>query len=194
MYVTGATVNKGTGYSDYLTIAYRTSDGRRLWRSSYNGRTSGEDETHDLVVDPDGRMVYVTGLADERRSAGRLGGLDATTLAYRSASGDVAWVADYDGPSSGYDSDNYLAIAPDGTRLYVSATSRGNGTNFDIVGLTYRADGTLETASRFDGPAHGRDLAKELALSSDGTTPYQSGTIRSVRHANDAILFARVRP
>jgi hypothetical protein len=190
VYVAGATVNEGTGYSDYLTIAYRASDGKTSWRSSYDGRMSGEDETHDVVVSPDGGTVFVSGVADERRSAGRIGGLDATTIAYRSASGDIAWLADYDGPSSGYDSGNDLAMPSDGT-LYVSGASRGIGTQFDMVQLTYRvADGALEHDARFDGPAHRRDQGRELALSTDGRTLYQSGTVRSVHDANDAVLIA----
>ena len=55
---------------------------------------------------------------------------------------------------------------------------------------TARPTGPPNTTLGFDGPAHRHDLGKELALSSDGSALYQSGSDRSVYDANDAVLIA----
>jgi WD40 repeat protein len=58
--VTGHTFGSTTG-SDYVTVAYTTSSGAKLWSKRYNGPADADDEAVGLAIQPDGSAVFVTG-------------------------------------------------------------------------------------------------------------------------------------
>lgn len=60
------------------------------------------------------------------------------------------------------------AVAVDGEGNVTVTGSTGLAPNQDCLTVRYAADGTLLWAVRYDGPAHGMDYAKDLALADSG--------------------------
>jgi hypothetical protein len=118
VYVTGYSAGRDTS-DDYATIKYDTS-GNQLWVARYNGPGNGIDRASALVVDTSGN-VYVTG-----ESAGESTSYDYATISYNN-SGDLLWVARYNGPGNGIDKAVALAIDAD-RNLYVTGNLFGQGT------------------------------------------------------------------
>ena len=121
----------GTGFT---TVAYDTSSGAQLWAAALNTTTPVQYLFVGPVVtvDPAGRAVYVVGPAAE-----------ATTfavVAYDPSTGSALKTSVYSG---GVSEANGIAISPDGSRLFVGASSASsvntstNSTNPDIVALAY---------------------------------------------------------
>jgi WD40 repeat protein len=120
VFVTGASAGDGTGY-DYATVAYKSSNGKRLWARRYNDHANGDDFVSGLAVSPDGSTVFVTG-----RDGG--GNVDSATLAYAARSGGRLWIRRSDRTWG-----NSLAVTPDGSKVIVTgiytvayAASTGN--------------------------------------------------------------------
>jgi hypothetical protein len=49
-----------------------------------------------------------------------------------------SWAARYNGPANSYDY-AYLAVSPDGTRVFVTGYSSGTGTSYDYATVAYCA-------------------------------------------------------
>jgi hypothetical protein len=125
VYVTG--YSRGA-FNDITTVAYDESGGF-LWAVRYDGPAGLHDVATAVVVDPVDGTVYVTGY-----SLGTTN--DYATLAY-DASGNELWSARYDGPESGYDIANALAVDPSNGGVYVTGRSAGNGTGSDYATVKY---------------------------------------------------------
>jgi DNA-binding beta-propeller fold protein YncE len=125
----------GTSHSSqvYATVAYASSTGIRDWVQLYHGEVQVDDASA-LVVSPDGTRVYVTGSSENLDT-----GLDYATIAYAAADGEELWVARYDGPAHDWDRATALDVSPDGTRVFVSGSSPGVGTDDDYATLAYDA-------------------------------------------------------
>jgi hypothetical protein len=77
------------------------------------------------------------------------------------------WTATYDGP--GHGDDLAVALAVDGSgNVYVAGTSRGTGSHTDFAVVKYSPLGVQLWAKRYDGPGHGDDSVKAIALDASG--------------------------
>ncbi|MDP9184938.1 MAG: PQQ-like beta-propeller repeat protein [Actinomycetota bacterium] len=84
--------------------------------------------------------------------------------------GDTKWTQTYDGPASGPDTPVGIAVDPHQYRVYVVGTT-GNDAGADIVTIAFEIyTGDKIWARRYDGPAHGGDLAVAIAYD-----PYSGG-------------------
>jgi hypothetical protein len=170
-----------SGQNDYVTIAYRASDGAQLWVSRYS--TPNDSIAASVALSGDGRRVYVTGysaLGPAVPPAPPVDNYDFTTIAYDTATGDQIWLARYDGPAGFWDIPYDIAVAnvrqPNGTRHEeVFVTGRSNGAssgNNDADFATVAYDGLTGSqlwVTRYNGPGNGRDLAYAAAASPDGS-------------------------
>ena len=135
---------------DYLTIAYRTSTGARLWTRRYSAGRN--DYSSDVVASPDGARLFVTG-----RSEGGTSDDDYATVVYNAATGSQLWVRRYNGPGGGPDAAADVALSPRGSTVFVTGTGSGQH-SFEAVTIAYSAtDGTRRWVNRFADDTWGVD-------------------------------------
>jgi hypothetical protein len=174
--VTGETWTDATEY-DYATVAY-DPNGRELWVAKYDGPVSEHDVALDVATDQHGN-IYVTGYSQGTDEGPPTSAEDYATVAYDSG-GRQLWVTRYNGPID--DWDYASAIVADGNgNVYVTGSSAGNGTGFDIATIKYSQEwvptldidpDTLSLRSR------GRWITAYLELSGGkGVTDIDVGTL-----------------
>ncbi len=171
IYVTGESVGSGD-YYDYATVKYDAL-GVEQWVARYNGPGSNTDEAHAIAVDNAGN-IYVTG-----ESYGFGTANDYATVKY-DALGVEQWVARYNGPGSGEDDANVIAVDNAGN-IYVTGHSYGSGTDYDYATVKYDSLGVEQWVARYHGPGNGWDMANAIALDDAGNVyvtgeSYGSGT------------------
>jgi hypothetical protein len=170
VFVTGWSTGSTTG-TDYATIAYDETTGTRLWTKRYNGPDNAGDLAVQLSVAPGGASVFVTGT-----SQGTSSGNDYATIAYDAATGDVGWVARYNGSANLNETATSLAVSPDGTKVIVTGDSIGTSTGEDYATVAYDgATGTRLWSRRYNPTADGDDVALSIAISPDGSAVFVTG-------------------
>jgi outer membrane protein assembly factor BamB len=128
-------------------LAYATSTGDLLWHVRIAGIASASPQTL-LGVGPDGASVFLS--VTERDEPGER----VETLALRASTGATVWVRRF-GRSSALNLASDLAVAPDGTRVYVADYRYGYMPGGE--GEMIRWPATLAY-----GTAHGRLLWKSV--------------------------------
>jgi uncharacterized delta-60 repeat protein len=159
-------------YYDLVTIKYNPF-GQELWVARYDGPISGIDQVEGLVLDGNG-SVYVTGYENGDGSS-----KDYVTIKY-DTDGCEEWVAVYNGPGNVQDI-AYAITADDEGNVYVTGQSdpTGGGENFDYLTIMYNSEGEEQWVMRYDGPVHGNDHAKAIAVDQFGdviVTGYSIGS------------------
>jgi PQQ-like domain len=91
VFVTGKSLGWKTEL-DYVTVAYESSTGAKLWTQRYKGHGNADDRAHALGVSPDGSTVFVTG-----ESTGSTSSYDYATVAYDAGTGARLWMKRYNG-------------------------------------------------------------------------------------------------
>ena len=136
--------------------------GIELWSARYTGPANMNDKATSLAVDGGGN-VYVTGY-----SIGSGTGYDYVTIKY-DASGNQLWVAFYNGPGISNNDDWAYSLAVDnGSNVYVTGRSYGNGTGFDYATIKYDASGNQLWVARYNRQGNGGDEASSLAVDNNG--------------------------
>lgn len=179
LYVTGysalaiaAPPAPGVANYDFGTVAYDTLTGQQLWVARYDGPAAFWDVPYSIGVasvrQPDGsrrEQIFVTGRSNGASSANQHA--DFATVAYDGNTGAQLWVARYDGPANDRDLAYALGVSPDGSSLFVTGESVGNGTSSDYATVCYDAvTGAQRWAARYDDSD--LDLALGLAVSPAG--------------------------
>jgi len=103
--------------SDFVTVAYDTTDGTTRWAATYDGPAHFCDDVHATALSPDGSTLFVTGSAYGPSNAGGSDS-DITTVAYDTSDGTELWVARQDGPISGQD--NGVDVVSTGRMVFVT--------------------------------------------------------------------------
>jgi hypothetical protein len=184
VYVTGTSIGDGTSY-DYATVAYDAASGAQLWVSRYNGSGNAADQAWSLAVSPDGRRVFVTGYSWGGDPAAGGTHYDYATVAYDADTGSQLWVTRYNSSSNKEDRARWIAVSPDGERVYVTGKSVDLVTDADYATIAYNAvTGDQIWAARYDGAA-GYDEATQVAVDPDGNTIYVTGQSTGIRTSSD---------
>jgi uncharacterized delta-60 repeat protein len=149
VYVTGYSAS-GSAEScfDYATIKYNTN-GLQIWVSTYNGPANLTDQANAIALDKFGN-IYVTGIS---RGIGT--DYDFATIKYNAA-GVQQSVARYNGPRNALDGTAFRPSHPLGVdencNVYVTGSSTGIGTGFDLTTIGYSQPTALITG-RIEQPA-----------------------------------------
>jgi outer membrane protein assembly factor BamB len=116
-FVTGTSTDNVSGVVDFTTVGYATTGGGQLWARSYQppAGLNVPQGASAAGVSPDGASVYVTG----GTSSGSPNTVNFTTIAYRAATGQTAWLARYRGPQN-FTFPTALAVGPTGQGLFVT--------------------------------------------------------------------------
>ncbi len=152
--------------------------GAQLWVKRYHGPGGRSDIAASVAASSDGRRVFVTGT-----STGKSSGTDYATVAYSTVTGARLWVSRYNGPGNGPDGASAVVVSPDGSKVFVTGTSRGKTSGDDYATIAYNAvTGARLWVSRYNGPGNGLDFAGSsgdltggLAVSPDGRTVFVTG-------------------
>jgi len=129
------------------------------WSKRFNGLANGIDEANSIAVDGTGN-VYITGRSEES------GTLNYLTLMYNS-SGVEQWGHSYNGTGNG--DDRAYSIGIDGSgNVYVTGTSEGNGTGYDIVTIKYNSSGVQQWIKTYNGPGNNFDAATSIFVDESG--------------------------
>ena len=130
------------------------------WVRIYNGPGNSVDRTTSIAVDQGG-SIYVTGYSWDSITS-----YDYATIKY-ATNGDTVWVRRYNGPGNDWDMPTDLEVDGDGN-VYVTGTSRGNGTQYDYATIKYTPNGDTLWVRRYNGPLNFFDQANALAVDSSG--------------------------
>jgi WD40 repeat protein len=162
VFVTGYSTGDGTGL-DAATLCLDAATSQTVWVRRFDGPAHEEDVGRAIAASPDGSLVFVTGSAEARA-----GYPDYVTIGYEAATGSPAWIKRYDGPNHTSDLALDLAVAPDGTTVFVTGASSSSSL-YDYATAAYDArTGAAKWLRRFAGPDHGDDEATAVAVSADG--------------------------
>jgi len=164
-FVAGSSVAEGTGRSAALLIAYDALTGEEEWIAR-DERPARSREAADVVVSPDGAIVFAAG-SQFGRGAYPCYGYDYLTLAHDASTGALVWSARYDGPSGCFD---YVwAAAAGADAVYVTGLSKAPDTRQDMTTIAYAAASGAELwVARYDGPAGRWDQGNDIAVGPDG--------------------------
>lgn len=192
VYVTGNSLGSN-GSWDFATVKYNI-DGIQQWVSRYDG-PGWYAGANAMTVDASGN-VYVTGhSAYDAPSYGIwTGGFDIVTIKYNT-DGIQQWKVAYNDPVG--DGDDYpLAIAVSGSGdIYVAGTIGGKTHGWYYYGrqygiIKYNSNGMLQWVAKYDGPAHGEDVATSLALAVDtGGNVYVTGYSDSMAYSGPSRAY-----
>ncbi|MCW2929175.1 MAG: repeat containing protein [Actinomycetia bacterium] len=166
VYVTGrALIGGRTEY--FATIAYNATTGAQLWIKRYNPDIYSPSSGTSVVVNPNGKDVYVTG-----RSAGTY-----ATVAYNAVTGAQLWVK----RTAGYGSNASAVVSPDGTKVLVSEgrTSASSNDGYYVTSSYNATTGALLWTKNYTdqgGPkGAGSGAAHAIAISPNGGTVFVTG-------------------
>jgi hypothetical protein len=174
LFTTGwATASEGSSDRDYVTAAFDTSSGLRLWVKRYNGPARGDDLAFGLAISPDGMSVFVTGVSEGSTSD------DFATIAYDARTGSQVWAKRYNAPARGDDLAVSLAVAPDGTAVHVTGSTANCACPWpanDYATVSYDAStGSQRWVRIYHGPVDFDDYPDDVAVSRGGRIVYVTG-------------------
>ena len=152
-------VTSRTSTNEIALIKYSPS-GVRRWVRRYGSGGPGDTQPRGIAVDAAGN-VYVAGFGFTTVS-----NYDIVTLKYDPA-GHRRWVRRWDGPASGDDQGNGIAVTPAGA-VYVAGHSTGITTGPDAVVLKYGTHGTLLWARSYSSAGAFDDWFNAIALLPNG--------------------------
>lgn len=162
---------------DYLLIKYDTN-GKQLWKATYNGPHNGDDNISALTVDKEGNAI-ITGTSYERVITGDVMIFrvfdDIATIKYNSE-GKEEWIVRYNGPDFGFDAGRALAIDDEGN-IYMAGVTQapivvGGSTSrsgmFDPLLIKYGQNGQEMWRTRRYGSDSLYDSTRSVSIDSKG--------------------------
>jgi hypothetical protein len=176
-FVAGRSHSSATDF-DIVVAAYDAVTGDPIWDGevrTFDGEASGKDEPVAIAYSDATRTLYVTGVSKRPFPHGQ----DVVTIAYDALTGEQRAVAYAAGTSSSAENvPTGLVVSPDGSRVFVSATTINTyGTGGPRVSLVaYDADLNPAGTRDLAGAGSPSDRAAGVALSLDGQRVILAGS------------------
>src|SRR3989339_834515 len=150
-------VGNSSGVGNYPEIIkLNNSNGNQQWVSNFKSFS----QPTSIQEDSEGN-IYIAGF----------GGLNQSMWDYITmkcdSSGKIKWIRTYNGPANEADQANDIEIDSEGN-VYVSGSSLGSNTSYDIATIKYNNLGQLQWVKRYNGSADGNDLAQGLEIDLSG--------------------------
>jgi hypothetical protein len=182
--VTGSSQN-GTNY-DYYTTKYGVTDGAMLWEHHYNGPADRDDVPHAIALDGNGNVV-VTGSSHNGSDN------DHYTAKYAVANGALLWERRFNGPGSGNDSGEAIAVNGSGDVAVAGFSSNGApGFDYDYYTAKYaEADGALLWERRYNSPGNSFDHADAVLVDGSANVVVMGSGATVKYAANGALLWEK---
>jgi hypothetical protein len=165
-------------YFLYLTNAYSATSGKLLWSKPYIGLGGQSNAATRVVVSPDSRTAYVTGLITipgpfQRPPA------NITTIAYNIANGKVRWAARFNG-ESGVNVPTAMTLSARGDQLFVTGMSQYRDVSpspvYQFVTLAYSTrNGAQRWARYYNGFQDGNNIPTGIAVDHRGSRVFMTG-------------------
>jgi DNA-binding beta-propeller fold protein YncE len=187
VYVTGI-LNFFTDPNDrYDTIAYNPATGAQLWETAYGGQSGFDDIATSTTAGAAGTL-YVTGSVTHSTIGDQTS--NYLTVCINSA-GTLVWEKTYNGPASDTDTATSVAVSRNGSTVYVTGSSQGNGSGADYATIAYNTHtGAKLWVKRYNGPGNGADAATSIAVSRDQTKVFVTGQSLAPNGAYDYATVA----
>jgi outer membrane protein assembly factor BamB len=173
VFVTGNSEGAVDTIDDYATVAYNAVTGAQLWVRRYAGPTSNTaiSGPSAVVVNPNGKTVYVTG-----KSGDGVSKWSYVTVAYSAATGAQLWVRRV-GTAASDNTPYAAAVSPTGKALFVTGTSlNSNGTSEDYETVAYNAVTGAQLWVRRYGTLTAAAVAKSVTVAPGGATVFVTGS------------------
>jgi hypothetical protein len=165
LFVTGLSIGA------YATEAYDQTSGALLWIRAFHGPRAGVDTARSVGVSPNGSLVFVTGTSNG------FTGPDFGTIAYSATTGATIWMNVYNGSGDRSDNAEELAVAPDGSRVFVTGSTAGatyDDTDYATVTISATTGQRLRV-DLYDGSGS-FDHPYGIAVAPDSSAFYVTGT------------------
>ncbi len=190
--VTGYSYQTGSLSYDLFTRKLQAGDGTTLWTVIYD-HNGGVDESHDLVVDPDGN-VYITG-----KVTNASGSTDYYTAKYAAADGAKLWEQVYNGSANGNDEAVAIVRDPYNGDIVVGGNEMIDLGNLDFNIIKYDSTGTLQWQKTLDRSGTD-DQISAMAMDTSGNfcvtgTTYNGSDldVLAVKYAPDAEVIESIQ-
>lgn len=154
--------------------SYAAGDGARRWVSTYGSPGGGIEFAEQAVLSPDGSRLFTVGMGGDRSTT--------LTLAFDTSDGTRVW-EEATVPQQPGDSDNggSIAVAPDGSAVYVANRSFDLYTNPTFMTIAYDTDdgSPVWTSPARENDEYDTGGATDIATSPDGSEIFVTGSGRS---------------
>jgi hypothetical protein len=144
------------------TVAYDAGTGAVTWAAEFPASDDEFGTGYALATSPDGSTVYVGGWTECMHGCTASSFEGFVTVAYDVATGDKIWVARHAGNGG---APQTVAVSPDGTRIYVSATDGVDSSYVLAYDATTGAEAWTVQVPKAEGYYGGG-----LVVSPDGST------------------------
>jgi len=166
-YVTGGSIGENSNY-DITTIKYDTK-GNQKWISEYNSQANildAEDTPTGIGID-DKANIYISGYSKSYFTK------DYTILKIDS-SGNIKWVANYQGNGGGDDIATAIAVDNAGN-VYITGYADNLLSDYDYTTIKYNTIGQRQWVKTYNGNGNYQDFGYAIALDYQGSI-YVAGT------------------
>jgi hypothetical protein len=174
---TSLSINQNPYYL-FLTTAYSGATGKQLWSRTYIGLGGQANAATQVVVSPDSRTAYVTGVitvpGPYQRPPANL-----TTIAYNTANGTIRWATRFSG-ENGINVPTGMTLSARGDALFITGQSQYRDPSpspvFRYVTLAYSTrNGRQRWGQYYNGYADGMDQPFGIAVDPRGTRVFVTG-------------------